>query len=109
MSLVRVKIKSQVTIPDSILEELGVQVGDVFEASVEKGTIVLRPKALVVGDEYTPAQRRRIDLQLAKSTAEHKAGKLAGPFENHQEMVNLLHRQAEKTSPDKATRKRRTR
>lgn len=47
MSLVKVKTKSQVTIPDAIRRKLGVQVGDLFEASVEKGTIVLRPKAVI--------------------------------------------------------------
>lgn len=95
MPLVKVKTKSQVTIPDAIRRQLGVEVGDVLEAVVRKGSIVLRPKAIVDRDEYTPEQRRRIKAQLAKSVAEVKAGKGFGPFETHQEMINFLHQEPE--------------
>lgn len=93
MSLVKFKTKSQVTIPDAIRQQLGMQVGDLLEAKVEKGSIILKPKAVVDRDEYTPAQRRRIDAQLAKSIAEHKGGKSYGPFDTHQEMIDFLHQQ----------------
>ena len=109
MPLVKVKTKSQVTIPDAIRRQLGVEVGDVLEAMVQKGSIVLRPKAVVDRDEYTPEQRRRINVQLAKSVAEFKQGKSFGPFETHRDMIDFLHRQAERPHPRKATTKRRAR
>ena len=99
MSVVTVKNKFQVVIPRSVRDQIGVSVGDVFEATVERGKIVFQPKAIVDRDEYTPAQRCRIDAQLAKSLAEHKEGKSLGPFKTHQELVDFLHRQAKQSRP----------
>lgn len=104
MSIVTVKNKFQVVIPQSVRDQISVSVGDVFEATAEGGKIVFQPKAIVDRDEYTPAQRRRIDGQLAKSVAEHKEGKSFGPFKTHQEMVDFLHQQT-KQARNRATRK----
>ena len=97
MSIVTVKNKFQVVIPQSVRDQIAVNVGDVFEATAERGKIVFQPKAIVDRDEYTPAQRRRIDAQLAKSVAEHKEGKSFGPFKTHQEMVDFLHQQTKQS------------
>jgi len=97
MSLVRLKTKSQVTIPDALRQQLGMQVGDLLEAKVHNGSIVLKPKVVVDRDEYTPVQRRQIDVQLAKSIAEHKKGKSYGPFETHEEMIDFLHQQVKQS------------
>lgn len=47
MPLVTVKDKFQVTIPSRVRADLPVAVGDVLEATVEDGKIVLRPKAVI--------------------------------------------------------------
>ena len=47
MPLVRVKEKFQVTIPTELREALDLAVGDILEATVEKDTIVLKPKAVI--------------------------------------------------------------
>lgn len=47
MPLVRVKEKFQVTIPTELREALDLAVGDILEATIEKETIVLKPKAVV--------------------------------------------------------------
>ena len=112
MSIVRIKNKYQVVIPESVREQIGVEVGDLFDATAEKGTIVLKPKTVVVvdRDEYAPGERRRIDAQLAKSLAEYKQGKSYGPFKTHEEMTQFLHEQAKKSrAKAKQTPKRRPR
>jgi bifunctional DNA-binding transcriptional regulator/antitoxin component of YhaV-PrlF toxin-antitoxin module len=58
MSLVTVKNKFQVVIPQSVRDQIDVSVGDVFEATAQRGKIVFQPKAIIDRDEYTPAQRR---------------------------------------------------
>lgn len=68
MSLVRAKTKSQVTLPDAIRRQLRVEVGDLLDAKIEKSSIVLWAKAAVDRDKYTPAQRSRIDAELAKAS-----------------------------------------
>jgi bifunctional DNA-binding transcriptional regulator/antitoxin component of YhaV-PrlF toxin-antitoxin module len=105
MSIVRVKNKYQVVIPESVRLEIGVEIGDTFEATAEKGAIVLKPRSLIVADrdEYTPKERRRIDVQLGKSLVEYKQGKSYGPFNSHKEVAAFLHEQAKK-SPAKAKR-----
>lgn len=55
MSLVTVKDKFQVTIPAKLRDELGLEVGDMLEATIEGDRIVLRPKAVV--DRVTIAER----------------------------------------------------
>ena len=55
MALVTVKDKFQVTIPSRLREQLPLAVGDILEAEIEGGTIVLRPKAVV--DRAALAQR----------------------------------------------------
>jgi AbrB family looped-hinge helix DNA binding protein len=47
MSIVRVKNKYQVVIPESIRDQIGVEVGDMFEAKAERGKITLTPKSIV--------------------------------------------------------------
>ena len=105
MSLVRVKTRSQVTIPDEIRRRLGVKVGDLLEADVERGSIVLRPKLVEDRDEYTPSQRRRIDAELAKSITDYKAGKSFGPFQTAEEMVADMKARLKKRAAAKKTRR----
>lgn len=47
MALITVKDKFQVTIPAKLRERIGVRVGDLMEATVHEGGILLRPKAVV--------------------------------------------------------------
>lgn len=50
MALITVKDKFQVTIPAKLRERVGVRVGDLMEATVHEGGILLRPKAVVDRD-----------------------------------------------------------
>ena len=47
MPLVTVKDKFQVTIPVRLRDEAAIKVGDILEATIQEGAIVLRPKAVV--------------------------------------------------------------
>ena len=47
MSIVTVKNKYQVVIPQRVREEIGLDVGDVLEARAEDGKIVFEPKSVV--------------------------------------------------------------
>jgi AbrB family looped-hinge helix DNA binding protein len=109
MSLVTVKNKFQVVIPQSVRDQIDVSVGDVFEATAQRGKIVFQPKAIIDRDEYTPAQRRSIDSQLKKSLAEHQAGKSFGPFKSHQDMLDFLHQQTKQSRVRTARKKHRVR
>ena len=47
MSIVTVKNEYQVVIPLRVREQIGVAVGDILEAKVERGKITLTPKSMV--------------------------------------------------------------
>jgi bifunctional DNA-binding transcriptional regulator/antitoxin component of YhaV-PrlF toxin-antitoxin module len=67
MSLVRVKEKFQLTLPNELRQRAGVAVGDYLEASIGRGGVItLTPKAF-------------IDRRLAEGLADIRAGRVHGP------------------------------
>lgn len=79
MSLVTVKQKYQVTLPQKVREELGIHEGDLLEAAVQNGRIVLSPKKVV--DRHP-----EIDAALAEALEEVARGETIGPFETIQQL-----------------------
>ena len=79
MPIVKVKGKYQVTLPSSVREQVGVAVGDILEASVEKGRITLTPKSIV-------------DRDIAEGLEDFKKGRSIGPFETAAAAVKTLRR-----------------
>lgn len=98
MPLVRVKQKFQVTIPDDIRRQAGLEVGDLLEASAKNNVITLRPKVV---DRHP-----EIDARLHEGLADIKAGRVYGPFDSAEELVSDLRRRA-KPAVRKAAKKKR--
>jgi AbrB family looped-hinge helix DNA binding protein len=55
MPLTTIKTKFQVTIPAEIVKALHLSIGDLLEATAERGKIVLTPKMLV---DRKPAKKK---------------------------------------------------
>ncbi len=91
MSLVTVKHKYQVVIPGAVRQKVGISVGDLLEATVQRGKIVFSPKAAV-------------DREIAEGLEDLRQGRAYGPFRSANEMIRALHRIAGKTKT-KPTRK----
>jgi antitoxin PrlF len=51
MTLMKVRPKGQITLPDAIRKAARLSEGDYLEVSVEGGTIVMRPKKLIDADQ----------------------------------------------------------
>ncbi len=77
MSLVIVKNKYQVVIPQNVRKAIGVTVGDIFEAKVERGRITLTPKSVV-------------DRAIAEGLEDVRKGRVRGPFKSADEMIDSL-------------------
>ena len=110
MAIVIVKNKYQVVIPQSVREQVGVNVGDFLEAKVERGKITFTPKLVIdrsqfpnANDEYTPAQRKSIDAQLAKAMK----GRTHGPFETADEMIAHMQGELKKRATAKKSKRAR--
>jgi AbrB family looped-hinge helix DNA binding protein len=77
MSIVTVKNKFQVVIPQGVREQIGVAVGDILEAKVERGRITLTPKSVV-------------DRAIAEGLEDVRKGRVRGPFSTVDEMIDSL-------------------
>jgi AbrB family looped-hinge helix DNA binding protein len=93
-TLVRIHRKGQMTLPSRLRIAIGVAEGDLIEASLQRGKIVLTPKVVVdrsrfpsADDEYTPAQRKIVDARLKQSEEDLKKGRTFGPFKTADEMI----------------------
>jgi bifunctional DNA-binding transcriptional regulator/antitoxin component of YhaV-PrlF toxin-antitoxin module len=82
------------TLPSRLRSAVGITEGDLVEATLHRGRIVLTPKLVIdrskvpnADDEYTPVQRRVIDARLDESEEDLKKGRTAGPFKSASEMI----------------------
>jgi len=89
MALVKVKSRYQVTLPDALRRRVGVAVGDVLEAKVEKGKITLAPHS-------------EVDLEIAEGLEDIKNGRVYGPFDTPDEMVRSLRSMVRKRPRNRA-------
>ena len=103
MSIVKVQHKGQMTIPSDVRSLVGLADGDLVDVKAAHGRIIITPQLVIdrskfptADDEYTPAQRRVIDREIAKGLADVKAGRLHGPFETHEDMLKFLHAEVRK-------------
>src|SRR5260370_25079130 len=97
-TLVKIHRKVQMTLPSRLRAAIGVAEGDVVEATLHRGKIVITPKVAIdrsqfpnADAEYTPAQRRAIDRGIAQSEKEYKQGRSFGPFDTPQPFISSLH------------------
>jgi bifunctional DNA-binding transcriptional regulator/antitoxin component of YhaV-PrlF toxin-antitoxin module len=79
MSLVKVKPKYHVLIPPTVREKARLRVGDLLEASVERGKITFTPKSVV-------------DRDIEISLQERRQGKVSPAYSSAEEFIRDLHR-----------------
>ena len=70
MLYVKIKSKGQVTLPMKLRRELGCDEGDMLEATLERGTIVLRPRVVVDSGSVEEA--------IAEGLADYKQADVRG-------------------------------
>jgi AbrB family looped-hinge helix DNA binding protein len=51
VTLMKVRPKGQITLPDAVRKAARLSEGDYLEVSVEEGTIIMRPKKLIDADQ----------------------------------------------------------
>jgi AbrB family looped-hinge helix DNA binding protein len=110
----KIQHKGQVTIPTRVRKQAGLSRGDVVEFSYQRGKIVITPKVLIdrskfptADDEYTPKQRRIIDVRLAESEEDLKQGRTYGPFDTADEMIAHMKAALKKRASAKKTKRAR--
>lgn len=95
-----VTVKNNTTdlvVPASVRRRAGIKAGDQLEFKVSGGIINIIPKLPSADDEYTPAQRRVIDAQLAEAAK----GPYYGPFKTADAAIKFLNRETRKRKATK--------
>jgi AbrB family looped-hinge helix DNA binding protein len=77
MALVAVKRKYQVVIPQDVREQIGLNVGDLLEARIERGKITFTPQSLV-------------DRGIAEGLEDIKEGRVHGPYSSAAEAMKAF-------------------
>jgi AbrB family looped-hinge helix DNA binding protein len=77
-ALTRITSNFQITMPKAARAALRLKRGDVLEATVVRGTVVLRPKVLQDREHFLKELRK--DIEASKAAV--KAGRVLGPFDN---------------------------
>jgi bifunctional DNA-binding transcriptional regulator/antitoxin component of YhaV-PrlF toxin-antitoxin module len=93
-TLVEVRKKAQITLPQAVRDELKIEVGDILEAKVENGRLVMSVKRLVDKDQAWFWTRRWQEGEQ-QVEADIKAGRVV-TFDNMEDLIADLHR-AEKS------------
>jgi bifunctional DNA-binding transcriptional regulator/antitoxin component of YhaV-PrlF toxin-antitoxin module len=107
---VTLKAKAPLIVPPSVQRKARLKAGDQveFRATPGKITIVTKPAApAATDDEYTPAQRRIIEAQLAEGLEDIKAGRTYGPFSTVEEMIASMEAHIKKPRPSKKRKRAR--
>ena len=114
MPLVKIQRKGQMTLPTGVRSAVGLADGDLVDVKVSGRRIVITPTLVIerskfptADDEYTPAQRRVVDAQLAEGLADIKAGRTAGPFNTADEMIAHMKSELKKRAANKKTKRSR--
>ena len=84
--LAELKDKSQVTIPKSVINELGLVRGDMFDVVVSDGTVILVPVVV-----YPKAKAERLEA-LAKAARASAAAGEADVYDNVEDLITDLHK-----------------
>jgi bifunctional DNA-binding transcriptional regulator/antitoxin component of YhaV-PrlF toxin-antitoxin module len=107
----KIQNRGQVTIPTAVRRQAGLAKGDLVNFAFRRGRIVMTPKLAIdratfpaAEGEYTPAQRRAIDVGLARADADIEAGRVSKAFSDHGEFIAALHDEAAKFSARGAKR-----
>ena len=93
MAIVTVKNKYQVVIPKSLRDNIGIHVGDLLEARVERGKVTFSPKSVV-------------DRAIAEGLEDIRKGRVRGPFDTVDEMLASLKGKRSKSAARKTSRVR---
>jgi len=100
---ITLKRKVPLIVPPSVQRKARLKAGDRVEFKAAPGmiTIITKPSAIPTDDEYTPAQRRIIDRQIAEGLEDIKSGRTHGPFNTVEEMIASIETNIKKSRPAK--------
>ncbi len=105
MPLVKIQRKGQMTLPTGVRSAVGLADGGLADGRVSGRRIIITPTLAIdssrfptADEDYTPAQRRIVDAQLAEGLADIRKGRVSAKFNTVDEMLASL-KAGHKTAP----------
>jgi len=95
-TLVQVRQKAQITLPQKIRRVLGIQEGDYLEAKLENNRLVLRPKIILDELPFVELSPRG-ERMLKEALSDVKKGVNLNVYNNVDDLIESLHQKAVKT------------
>lgn len=83
MPMIKVRHKGQVTLPAEIRDELDLEQGDILEAEVMNGKVVLTPKTVIDRDEL-------LEAAINEGLRDIEEGRVSPAFGTVEEMKEYL-------------------
>ncbi len=105
--LIQVRKKAQVTLPQSVRKQLGIEEGDFLDVQVRDGEIILKAKKLVDKDQAWFWTKRWQEGER-QADEDIRAGR-GRTFDNAEDAIAYLHERARKYSESKPSKKKTTR
>ncbi|HEY4711288.1 MAG TPA: AbrB/MazE/SpoVT family DNA-binding domain-containing protein [Dehalococcoidia bacterium] len=102
--LVQVRKKAQITLPQSVRKELGIEEGDFLDIRVENGEAVVKVKKLIDKDQAWFWTKRWQEGER-EAEADIRAGR-GHTFANAEEAIAYLDERARRFDEDKAAKKK---
>ena len=106
----KIQNKGQVTIPTALRRQAGLSKGDLVNFAFKRGQIVITPTLVIdrskfptADEDYTPAQRKIIDVHLAAA----EIGPFHGPFNTADEMIAHMKAELKKRAAAKKLKRAR--
>ena len=86
-----VTVKSKrLAIPSEVQRRAGIRPGDRLEFRVSGKIITIMPELPNADDEYTPEQRKALNVQLAEGLEDIRKGRVSPKFDTVDEMLASL-------------------
>jgi bifunctional DNA-binding transcriptional regulator/antitoxin component of YhaV-PrlF toxin-antitoxin module len=88
MPIIRVGLRGEITLPDSLRQETRISAGSLLEAEVHRNLIVLRP---IQKADQPP--NNELEAAIAEGLEDLQAGRVKGPFQDMAEFKARRHKQ----------------
>ena len=96
MALTRIRSKNQVTLPDPVRAAAGLKVGDLLDASVVRGGVLLRAKDVV--------DKVELDRRLDEALEDVAAGRMSKAYKSARALVRDATRRGRERAKNRAVR-----
>ena len=102
--LVQVRKKAQITLPQSVRQELGIKEGEYLSIRVENGEAILKPMTFI-DKEQAWFWTRRWQEGEREAESDIRAGRVHS-FDTFEDGIDFLHEQARKYDEKKAAKRK---